>query len=582
MPATVTHDDLPTISAVFTDGSSITVSIRGSKNPLLARELLLGLADLVKPHGDLDSAGSVQGYTTAIRHMCDKLADAGFTGTAAGLTRGRLAEHWLGTAHPINEYKARAMLRRLDDVHGLLKSDVRAVVDGRNYVMAHQRDRKPHVPYSEGEWARLTEVCQRIVRRDYRMFKEAMAAAARGRDPYKHGWSLDNVRWAMATWGPIEAQDVIVWHGDHPSGMTKRGFPYAAVKDTVVLFPSTTTVIAYRLLLGIYTGIVPDGLADLGLGDIDWAGDTTALLDYVKGRTAPENLVLSARASRLLQQWLDHCAPSRRFAPEDAREALWVRHSLVAKDWITAPETSATLRAWVRDVGLLDDQGGPLSIHRHRIRTTNAAMRDRRQWQGSRRATIDPNRSPRTEGDHYLTLGTVAQREMVDDVIADAQNDMVRRGQAPIVLTEESITALVRDYPEQVAALNLTDEVLAELVGGQRDVFTASCADQLSGLHGPKGKPCPARPWVCLACPLALFTSRHLPNLLRLRAFFSAMWQEMTSAEFMAVFGFYSQRLDTILAPGVHFSAEALSRATAQISDTDDELPLRAEERTVR
>ncbi|BAJ29280.1 MULTISPECIES: hypothetical protein [Kitasatospora] len=582
MPATVIHDDPPAISAQFTDGSSCTVRIRDSKNPALARELLLGLADLVKPHGDLDSTGSVQGYTTAIRHLCDKLAELGFTGTAAELTRGRLSEHWLGTAHPANEQKARAMLLRLDDIHSVLKPDVRGLVAGRSYS-AHLRDKKPLPPYSEGEWARLTEACQRIVKLDFGRFKDAMAAAGRGRDPYEGGWSVDNVRWAMATWGPIEAAPVVSWRRDHPSGLSVNSFPYQAVKDTEVLFPNTGTIIAYRVLLGIYSGIVPDGLADLGLGDVDWAGDTTVLLDYVKGRTAPESLVLSRRASRLLQQWLEHSAPSRRFAPPDLKDKLWVRHTFpLPTRWTARTEDSMVLIRWARGAGLLDDQGRPLQIHRHRIRTTHGAMRDRRTWRGSRRSTIDPNRSPLVEGDHYLTLGTEAQREMVDDVIADAQMDMLRRAQPPVVLTDESMATLVRDYPEQVAALNLTDEVLTELLSGQRDVFSASCADQLSGLHGPKGKPCPARPWVCLACPLALFTPRHLPNLMRLRAFFSAMWQEMTSAEFMAVFGFYSQRLDSILTPGVHFSAESLARAAAQVADTDEELPLRAEERTVR
>ncbi|MET9657077.1 hypothetical protein [Streptomyces sp. NPDC006510] len=51
-----------------------------------------------------------------------------------------------------------------------------------------------------------------------------------------------------------------------------------------------------------------------------------------------------------------------------------------------------------------------------------------------------------------------------------------------------------------MADLALDDDVIAELVGGQRDVFTAACGYQLSELHGPKGKPCPARPWVCLFC----------------------------------------------------------------------------------
>ena len=71
-------------------------------------------------------------------------------------------------------------------------------------------------------------------------------------------------------------------------------------------------------------------------------------------------------------------------------------------------------------------------------------------------------------------------------------------------------------------------------------MFIAACADQLSGLHGPKGKPCPARPWVCLLCPLAVFTPRHAANMLRLKAFFARQWLQMPSAHFMAVFGPYA------------------------------------------
>ena len=80
-----------------------------------------------------------------------------------------------------------------------------------------------------------------------------------------------------------------------------------------------------------------------------------------------------------------------------------------------------------------------------------------------------------------------------------------------------------------------------------RDVFTAACADQLARLHGPAGKPCPARPWVCLLCPLAVFAPRHAVNLLRLKAFFSRQWRKMPAAQFMAVFGPYAARIDHIL-----------------------------------
>jgi hypothetical protein len=62
-------------------------------------------------------------------------------------------------------------------------------------------------------------------------------------------------------------------------------------------FPHLDTLIAYRLLFGIYSGIVPDGIADLVTGDIDWAGDSTILLSYVKGCTAEESLNLPRPAS---------------------------------------------------------------------------------------------------------------------------------------------------------------------------------------------------------------------------------------------------------------------------------------------
>ena len=145
------------------------------------------------------------------------------------------------------------------------------------------------------------------------------------------------------------------------------------------------------------------------------------------------------------------------------------------------------------------------------------------------------------------------------------------------MVTGEDAAGLVRGYPELIAALRLDDTVIAELFGGTRDVFTAACADQLSGLHGPKGRPCPARPWVCLLCPLAVFAPRHAINLLRLKAFFPRQWQQMPAAQFMAVFGPYSQRIGQVLS---RYDPSVLQAAACQAGDHDDELPLRPEEAT--
>lgn len=204
-------------------------------------------------------------------------------------------------------------------------------------------------------------------------------------------------------------------------------------------------------------------------------------------------------------------------------------------------------------------------------------MRDKSFWAGRGRATIDPNHSARVEGDHYLTAATPSQQRAVDAIVQDAQHDLLRRAHPPVVITEDDALALVRGYPELIAALWLDDTVIADLVGGTRDVFVAACADQLSGLHGPKGKPCPARPWVCLLCPLAVFAPRHAPNLLRLKLFFSRQWQQMPAAQFMAVFGPYSQRIGQVLD---RYDDAVLTEALHRVGDHDAELPLRPEEAT--
>jgi hypothetical protein len=343
------------------------------------------------------------------------------------------------------------------------------------------------------------------------------------------------------------------------------------------VFPHLDVVIAYRLLFGIYSGIVPDGIADLGIDDIDWAGDSTVLLSYVKRRTAAESLNLPRPAVRLLQQWLAHSALLRsRVAPGD-RDLLWLGLTQSGSPRLIRTIDRNAIARWVRRHGLTGTDGKPLRIQRARIRTTHHATRRKDAWTGNARATIDPNHTPAVEGDHYLGATTPGQRHAVETIIEDAQHDLLRRAHPPTVITEDDAAALAEDYPQLIAAMNLDDDTIAELVGGGRDVFTAACADQLAGLHGPAGKPCPARPWVCLLCPLAVFAPRHAVNLLRLKVFFSRQWRQMPAAHFIAVFGPYTARIDQILH---RFDPAELTAASAQVADTDDELPLRPEELT--
>jgi hypothetical protein len=573
MPATVT-EDLLGIECIFSDGSTARFDLDGLPCPKLARDLLVGLTELIHPHGTVDAAGSLTHYAQSIRHLARTLAARGFTGGAADLRRAQMAEYWMATSGP-KEACTRRTLHGFQLAGGRLDAKLAELAAGRAYNPQRNHHQLP--PYPEDQWEQLTQTCRRVVDESFTRHKHALAAARRGQHPREHGWSEDNLRWLLARIGPVG----IVAFGQHldcsDNVIRQRG---GVLEASTELFPRLDVVIAYRLLFGIYSGIVPDGIDDLVTDDIDWAGDSTILLSYVKGRTAAESLNLPRQAVRLLEQWLAHSELLRGHVTPEQRRHLWIRLRKPGGTEIRADVGAASrvaIQRWVVRHDLLDTDGTPMKIHRSRIRTTFQSLRDKRSWAGRSRATIDPNHSPEVEGDHYLTATTPSQRRAIEAIVEDAQHDLLRKTHPPTVVTDEDAVALARDYPQLVAALNLDDTVIAELVGGQRDVFTAACADQLAGLHGPKGKPCPARPWVCLLCPLAVFAPRHAANLLRLKAFFSRQWQQMPAAQFMAVFGPYSQRIGHVLD---RFDPAVVARAAAQVGDRDDELPLRPEEST--
>ncbi|MGH3120163.1 MAG: hypothetical protein ACRDND_03890 [Streptosporangiaceae bacterium] len=563
-------EEPPGITAVFSDGTTAEFLLPGVASPALARDLLAGLAELVHPHGELNATESLRLYVAGVRNMVSALAAAGFTGDASGLTRPLVAQYWLKAA-PWAEGSTRRLIQAVSHAGtSHLAAGVAGLAEGRLYKT---RDTRPLAPYSETEWARLADTCAGVAGDSYRAHRAALAGAARGADPAIAGWSLDNLRWRLSRSGPSTLAALSADAGLSVNVARNQG---GFLQASTELFPHARVVIAYRLLFGIYCGIVPDGIDDLVTGGIDWAGDAVILLSYVKGRAAAESLTLPRRAVRLLEQWLSHSALLRALVPA-GQQRLWLHLAWEGSARVaTVPGDRHTIRAWAVRHQVTGDDGDILRIRRDRIRTTHEAMRDKSAWWASRRAAIDPNHSPQVEGDHYLAAPTAVQQQLVDTVIADAQHDLLRRAHPPVVVTGDAAAELVREYPQLTTRLGLDDQVLAELVGGQRDVFTAACADQLSGLHGPKGKPCPARPWVCLLCPLAVFAPRHAVNLLALKGFFTRQWQAMPAAQFMAVFGPYAQRIDQVLAG----YDPALLSAAGRITGDDAQLPLRPEERS--
>src|SRR6266511_520629 len=572
MPARVVDDPLR-VEFTFPRGSRLCVALHDLPNQALARDLAVGLAMRAHPHGGVGTRRTAGNEAAALRHMVNTVSRNGFPGAAAELTPAVLLRYWLACGYA-RESLTRLLLRSLDAATGSLSDAVREHVHGR-YLHDVQRTH-PRAPYTEGEWRRLGQACQESVTASWAAHRRVLAQADSGEDPRASVVNEQNLAWLVRQLGPLPSSHFGHHLWQTPGWTARSAASVTAIREA--LFPTVNVMISYRVLFGMHSGLVPDGIDGLGLDDITWAGEASVLLSYIKGRTGPEGVVVPRRAMQLLSQWLEYSRPLREHAEPDQREQLWLAASAASRarlGWIvTGPLDDGELGRWTRAHELHTDDGRPLMVHRSRIRTTYHNLLARRGWTG--RATIDPNHTAQVEGDRYLRATTPAQRDAVDEIILDGQADVLRKALPPVVLAQADTAALVADYPAAVADLGADSTVLGQLIGGQRDVFLAACADQLRGLHGPAGQPCPARPWVCLMCPPAIFLPRHAANLLRLKAFFARQFQGMPAAQFLAVFGPYADRLDSEILP--RFAPAVLAAASTHVTDTDAEIPLRPEE----
>ncbi|GAA1959310.1 hypothetical protein [Catenulispora subtropica] len=581
MPARVEFDPLRVVS-VYPNGTSWTADLSGTGNDLLAADLAEALVQRTHPLGSVGAKRTTVVYASCIRVMIAWLNGQGFTGGAADLPKGLMLSYWMSTsAHHV--FYTRLLLQ---EVPGL-REDLRTYVVGRAFKL--KEPARPYQPYSETEFARLEAALVKAVEDARRRHGEVAALAALGPIPdapaYLMSRSDQHVAWLMSQHGPMSYSDLPKYIPGQREGVGYGNTNATALRDA--LFPQMGTVWAFRMLFGIYSGIVPDGIRDMRLEDITKTGARTTLVSYMKNRTGPESVAISGKAVRLLERWLELSAPMRRFAEPQAAGAVWIftvrrqpgdagENRYVVVSPADRPESNKPARKAAAALGVLGDDGQPLEVNAARIRTTYHNLLSRKGWTG--RITIDPNHSAQVEGDHYLTATTPAQRDAVEAIIEDGQADILRRARPAVVLNDEQLAELAEKHPQTVAALGLSDDTITELLSGDSDVFTASCSDLLSGLHGPAGKPCPARPWVCLLCPLALFLPRHAANLLRLKAFFARQSRQMTVEQFLAVFGPYADRLDNDILP--RFDPAVLTAAASAVADDDTGLPLRPEEGT--
>jgi hypothetical protein len=280
MPAVVTTEPL-SVRFEFSTGTTWTARLDGLPNRRLADDLARGLPLLTHPLGGIAARKTAVAYASALRCMVRELADAGFAGGAADLTRAALVEYWL-SATAFREALTRGLLAGYDTATGQLDDAVRAHLQGR--ALKTKPAYSALAPYTEREWATLIDRCQRVIDDAWTARRAMLLAAEDGTNPAAGGLSDRNLAWLLVRRGPRSRMQVA-----QLAGLSRHLVARSNLAEvTRALFPTTDVAFAYVLLFGAYTGIVPDGIADLGVEDIDWAGDATILLDYVKGRTGPD------------------------------------------------------------------------------------------------------------------------------------------------------------------------------------------------------------------------------------------------------------------------------------------------------
>ena len=572
MPATI---EAP-LTVVFTLPGGVTCQRRldDLPNQVLAADLAAALAAATHPHGPIRTPSVAMQYVQTARRMVRELHESGFAGGLAELSAAVIVEYWLGCDFH-RERRIRAILVAYAAAGGVVDGRVARHLQGRRINQIKKS--RPNPPYTDAEWRRLAAACTEQITSSRRAHRQTLATTEIDTKPDEHAASADNLAWLLLRNGPASAATILDRLGPAGAASTSRT---EILTTRRALYPDADTTLAYLTLFAMRTGIVPDGIDALLVDDITRTSASTVLLSYAKGRTGREALNLPRDAVRLLDRWLEHSALLRGHAGERANN-LWLY--VPADDRgsgrgliYTRPRTQARRAAFTTGAGLLDEDGRPLRLHGGRIRATYQHRRDRTTWTG--RTTIDPNHSAQVEGDHYLHSHTPAQLDALETIIEQAQTDLRRKAEAPVVVTGEGAAEFAANFPRLVEQAGLDAEAITALLTGQQDVFVAACAAPLNGPHAPAGTLCPARPWVCLLCPLATFAPRHLPNLLRLKAFFARQGTQLTVTQFLALFGPYAARLeDDVLARFAPADIAAASRL-ADEDAAEAALPLHLEE----
>ncbi len=213
----------------------------------------------------------------------------------------------------------------------------------------------------------------------------------------------------------------------------------------------------------------------------------------------------------------------------------------------------------VSGLDLRTDSGSPLQISLQRLRLTEQVL----------------NEHPRQNTD-AISEDVYRRRDSsalaaVTDTIIEGQNDALAHAKTTVLVRSFSHNDVkqAQEDPEAAAAqLGVPTVTLKLILAGRLDTVAAACIDfSNSPFADAPGNPCPASFLLCLTCPNAVITPRHLPRLVALLDALDNVSSIVSADRWAASYAEHYGRLASV----IRDNATAAEIAAARHSITVDE-----------
>jgi hypothetical protein len=505
---------------VFDEGRTLSLDFTGLPCPRLVRHLTGALSSLVGVGGGHLGVASGEAYGLVIRSFVAFIAARHPASVATFDARQLTAadvdayEETLrervrsDSTLPYGRVSALVRLLRVVDRGGTVR--IQPALLSRLDFLANgpKGHTTPRNAYTPGETSRLREACRAdILAVVERLTVTGPELLAKGQDG--GSWTApENVLWHMAAHGPVSVAELFERHG--------RPAPAFGITPLrALLYPGTRDLIPFLLLFALESGIEIEACKELQVDCLANPSRGRVEIRYRKRRTGThqwrstsvrDNGIFSP--GRLIRMVMRLTERARTHTPSTD---LWLADFRTRFGRPPFTVSGGTFEKFVARHALLDDNGEAFALQPARLRKTHHAGRYL-ATQGQLRDFAGTGHSETVAGDHYGAIE--ALRPVHEATVERALWDAVEVAKLGCwVVSPDEEQQLLGDPDRASEALGVAPAEVVTFLGGQRDLWLASCRDFFDSPFGTTGSPCPVPFWGCLNCQNAVVTSRKLPAI---------------------------------------------------------------------